>query len=134
MSRDNNPFINRPKHKHGAVPFDVIKLGHFIPALDHAISEAEKTLESIKSNPESPTFDNTALKMESGTELMGAVAHTYFNLMSAESDNKFKELAQEISPKLSAFKNRVLLDSKLFKRVKTLYESRDKKGYRLLSS
>jgi Zn-dependent oligopeptidase len=63
--------------------------------------------------------------MESGTELLETVAYTYFNLMSAESDNKFKELAQEISPKLSAFKNQVLLDSKLFERVKTLYENRD---------
>ena len=128
MSLKNNPFINRPKHKHGAVPFDDIKLEHFIPALDYAIAEAEKNLEFIKNNPESPTFDNTALQIESGTELMDAVANTYFNLMSAESDNKFKELAQEISPKLSAFKNKVLLDSKLFKRVKTRYESRDKDG------
>ena len=128
MSLDNNPFINRPQFKHGAVPFDDIKLEHFIPALDYAIAEAEKNLESIKNNPESPTFDNTALKMESGTELMGAVAHTYFNLMSAESNNKFKELAQEISPKLSAFNNKVLLDSKLFSRFQTLYENRDKDG------
>ena len=51
MSLKNNPFINRPKHKHGAVPFDDIKLEHFIPALDYAIAEAENTLESIKSNP-----------------------------------------------------------------------------------
>ena len=128
MSLKNNPFINKPKHKYHAVPFDDIKLEHFIPALDYAIAEAEKTLESIKNNPKSPTFDNTTLSMESGTELMDAVANTYFNLMSAESDNKFKELAQEISPKLSAFKNKVLLDSKLFDRVKTLYESRDKDG------
>ena len=76
MSIDKNPFINKPQHKHGAVPFDDIKLEHFIPALDYAISEAEKTLESIKSNPESPTFDNTALPMESGIELMEAVANT----------------------------------------------------------
>ena len=51
MSLENNPFINRPQHKHGAVPFDAIKLEHFIPALDYAIAEAEKNLESIKSNP-----------------------------------------------------------------------------------
>ena len=105
MSLKNNPFINRPKHKHGAVPFDDIKLEHFIPALDYAITEAEKNLESIKNNAESPTFDNTALPMESGAELMDVVANTYFNLMSAHSDNEFKELAQEISPKLSVFKN-----------------------------
>ena len=47
MSLENNPFINWPQLKHGAVPFDNIKLEHYIPALDHAIAEAEKTLKSI---------------------------------------------------------------------------------------
>ena len=126
MSLKNNPFINRPKYKHGAVPFDDIKLEHFKPALDHAIKEAEKTLESIKNNSDTPTFDNTALPLECGTELMETVANTYFNLMGAESDNKFKELAQKISPQLSAFKNKVLLDPKLFERLKVLYKNRDK--------
>ena len=123
MSLENNPFINRPKYKHGAVPFDDIKLEHFIPALDHAITEAEKTLESIKNNSDAPTFDNTALPLESSTELMKTVSLTYFNLMGAESDNDFKELAQQISPKLSAFDNNVYLDSKLFVRVKHLYDN-----------
>ena len=125
MSLENNPFVNKLQHKHGAVPFDTIKLKHFIPALNHAIAEAEKNLESIKNNSDPPTFENTALPMESGTELMETVAYTYFNLMGAESDNKFKELAQKISPTLSVFKNKVLLDSKLFERVKTLYENKD---------
>ena len=124
MSLETNPFINSPQYKYGAVPFDYIKMEHFIPALDHAITEAKKTLESIKNNFEPPTFDNTVIPMESGTELLETVTNTYFNLMGAESDNKFKELAQDISPKLSAFNNQVLLDSKLFERVKTLYENR----------
>ena len=45
--------------------------------------------------------------------------------MSAESDNDFKELAQQISPKLSAFSNKIHLDSKLFEKVKHLYENMD---------
>ena len=125
MSIENNPLVKQSPHKYGAVPFDEIKQEHFIPALDYAIAEAEKTLESIKNNPDTPTFDNTSLPMENGTELLETVANTYFNLMSAESDDIFKELAQEISPKLSAFRNQVLLDSKLFERVKTLYENRN---------
>ena len=48
MSLKNNPFINRPKHKHGAVPFDNIKQEHFIPALDYAIQEAKHKLEEVK--------------------------------------------------------------------------------------
>ena len=69
MSLETNPFINRPQHKHGAVPFDDIKMEHFIPAVDHAISEAEKALESIKNNSDTPTFENTAIPMESSSEL-----------------------------------------------------------------
>ena len=64
MSLENNPFINRPNHKRGAVPFDEIKQAHFIPALDYAIVEAERALEAIKNNPNTPTFDNTSLPME----------------------------------------------------------------------
>ena len=48
MSLKKNPFINRPQHKHGAVPFDDIKLEHFIPALDYALAEAEKPQDEIK--------------------------------------------------------------------------------------
>ena len=50
MSLKNNPFINRPKYKHGAVPFNDIELEHFIPALDYAITKAEKNLEFIIKN------------------------------------------------------------------------------------
>ena len=128
MTLEKNPLIISSNYKYGAVPFDKIKLKHFMPALDYAIGEADKAMETVKKNPDSPTFDNTALPMECGTELMDMVANIYFNLMGAESDNKFKELAQQISPKLSAFKNKVLLDPKLFIRVKTLYENRDKDG------
>ena len=79
----------------------------------------------MKTNTDAANFENTALPMETCSELMGTIAHTYFNLMSAESDNDFKELAQQISPKLSAFSNNIHLDSKLFEKVKHLYENMD---------
>ena len=46
----------------------------------------------IINNPKDATFENTILEMENGTELMEHIAHVYFNLMGAESNNKFKEL------------------------------------------
>jgi len=125
MSIENNPIVQTSKYKHGAVPFDAIKLEHFIPALDYAIEKANETFVAIKNNSDKPTFENTILAMEHGTELMGHVAQIYFNLRGAESNNEFKELAQEISPKLSAFGNKVHLDQILFNRIKVLYENRN---------
>ena len=101
MSLENNPLILKSNLNYGAIPFNEIKLEHFMPALEHAINEAEKKLEKIINDPNVATFDNTILEMESGTELMENIAHIYFNIMGAESNNKFKELAQQISPKLS---------------------------------
>ena len=48
MALENNPIISTSKYKYGAVPFDEIKLEHFIPALDYAIEKAEKTLETMR--------------------------------------------------------------------------------------
>jgi len=126
MSLKTNPLINKSNLRHGAVPFDNIKLEHFIPALDYAIKEADKTLDMVISNSDSPTFENTALPMENGFELIEIIANTYFNMMGAESDNTFKELAQQISPKISAISNKVLLNSKLFERIKVLHENKEK--------
>jgi Zn-dependent oligopeptidase len=125
MSIENNPLVKPSLHKYGAVSFDEIKQKHFIPALEYAIKDAEKILDEVKNNTDAANFENTALPMETCSELMGTIAHTYFNLMSAESDNDFKELAQQISPKLSAFSNNVHLNSKLFEKAKHLYENMD---------
>ena len=125
MSIDSNPLVKPSPHKYGAVPFDDIKQEHFIPALEYAIKKAEATLDEIKNNNDRPTFENTALPMETCSELMETISLTYFNLMGANSDNDFKELAQQISPKLSAFSNNVHLDSKLFEKVKYIYENMD---------
>ncbi len=122
MSLENNPLILKSNLNYGAIPFNEIKLEHFMPALEYAINEAEKKLEKIINDPNVATFDNTILEMESGTELMENIAHIYFNIMGAESNNKFKELAQQISPKLSEFSNKVLLNSKFFKRIQFLHE------------
>ena len=80
MSIRSNPIIQTSKYKHGAVPFEEIKLEHFIPALDYAIEKADETFNAVKNNSENPTFENTILAMEHGSELMGHVAQIYFNL------------------------------------------------------
>ena len=111
MSLKNNPLIHKSTLKYGAVPFDAIKQEHYIPALDYAIKLAEEKLDEIKNNSNTPTFKNTSLPLETSNELMETVVQTYFNIMQAESDNDFKELAQEISPKISILENNKLLSS-----------------------
>ena len=60
-----------------------------------------------------------------GTGLqLDRITSIFFNLNSAETNDEIQKIAQEISPALSDFKNDLLLNEKLFKRVKQVYENR----------
>ena len=52
MALENNPLILKSNLKYGAVPFNEIKLEHFMPALEYSINQAEKNLEQIINNHE----------------------------------------------------------------------------------
>jgi|GEM_PF-2860740 len=118
-----NPLLEKKyKHRLGAIPFDKIKTEHFMPAIEKSLEQAKTTLKKVKSNPEPATFENTIVALEHGSELLERVSGIYFNLLSAESDNEFKALAQQISPMLAEFGSKVMTDAVLFDRIKQIYD------------
>ena len=72
--------------------------------------------------PEPPTFDNT-ISFSVPDNLLGRVGNVFFNLLSAETNDDMDALAQKMSPILTEHANNVLLNEKLFARVKAVYES-----------
>ncbi|MDD4223756.1 MAG: M3 family metallopeptidase [Candidatus Cloacimonetes bacterium] len=123
MTQSANPLL-RPKNEHRlqAIPFDEIKTGHFMPAIEAALKTAREEVEALKSNPAEPNFENTILALELSGEKLDYVAGIYFNLLSAESDAEFKALAQQISPLLAEFSSSISTDPVIFARVKKVWE------------
>ena len=122
---ENNPLINPPKLKYDAIPFDLIKMEHFEPAVNFALAEAKRKLTDIEENPDGPTFENTILAMECAGDLLGRVTRVYGLLHAHESDNKFKDLALKLNPLLSEYSHHIITNKTLFKRVKNVYENQD---------
>ncbi|WP_413577254.1 M3 family metallopeptidase [Bdellovibrio sp. HCB290] len=120
----NNPFLMPFTAKDQAVPFDKIKVEHYLPALDEAVKLAKANIEKIKSNTATPDFENTIFALEQATELAGVIAGVYGNLESANSDESFQALAKDIYPKLTAMESDISLDEEIFKRVKQVYDNR----------
>ena len=117
----NNPLLK----SFDTAPFSKIKNEHFLPAIKTLIEITKSEIDSISLNSDLPTFKNTVealaytgLKLERATSI-------FFNLNSAETNEEIQNLAQEISPLLTDFKNDLLLNEDLFKRVKTVYGSSD---------
>jgi len=107
-------------------PFSKIKNEHYIPAFTTLIESTNKEIEEIVNNTAAPTFKNTIEALEHTGEQLNRVSSIFFNLNSAETSPELQKIAQEVSPLLTKFKNDLLLNEALFKKVKTVHTSIDK--------
>ena len=121
-----NPFLAPYPTPHGTVPFDRIKLEHYQPALMEGIRQQNAEIEAIVANPEAPTFENTIEAYEASGELLNRVSGVFGNLMSAETSDEMQALARELMPILTEHSNNIILNEGLFKRIKAVYDQREK--------
>ena len=113
-----NPFYTTYQY----IPFDKIKEEDYEPAMLKGIEEEDQEIDRIVNNPDAPTFENTIEAMERSGQLLDKVTTVFFNLLSAETTDFLDELAQKMSPILSEHSNNIMLNERLFKRVKAVYD------------
>ncbi len=106
-------------------PFAKIKDQDFLPAIKQLIEEAKNEIDVIANNKEIPSYKNTIEALDFSGELLDRVTSLFFNLNSAETNDKIQKIAQKVSPMLSEFSNDIRLNKKLFKRIKALHEIKD---------
>lgn len=106
-------------------PFSKIKNAHFKPAFLQAIADAKAEIDAITSNTDAPTFENTVVALDYSGQRLDRISSVFFNLNSAETNDEIQKIAQEVSPLLSEFSNDITLNEELFKRIKTVYESKN---------
>lgn len=106
-------------------PFSQIKNEHFLPAISQLIEASKNEIDAIAGQTEDPSFENTIEALEFSGEQLGRVTRIFFNLNSAETNEEIQRIAQEVSPMLSEFRNDLILNEKLFQRIKAVYEKRE---------
>ncbi|MYM93882.1 dipeptidyl carboxypeptidase II [Rugamonas sp. FT81W] len=106
--------------------FDKIKDEHFQPAFVEGMRIQLKEIEAIANNKKPATFENTIVAMEKSGELLTRVQTTFGNLQGANTNDKLDAIDSEMSPKLAAHGDAIYLNPKLYARVKSLYDNRDK--------
>ncbi len=116
-----NPLLK----EYNTAPFSKIENKHFLPAISQLIEDTKAEIESITSNSEAPTFENTIEALENTGEKLDRATSIFFNLNSAETNDEIQKLAQEISPMLTEFSNDMLLNESLFERIKSVYKQKD---------
>jgi peptidyl-dipeptidase Dcp len=126
-----NPFFQAYDTPYNVPPFDKIKNEHFKPAILEGIKKHEEEINAIANSSAAPTFDNTILAMENAGELLSNVNVVFSNFNSANTNKEIQSIAKETAPNLSAHRDNIYLNEKLFARVKALWDKKETLGLNL---
>jgi peptidyl-dipeptidase Dcp len=121
----NNPLLKDFDNKYGIPPFEEIKIEHYLPAFKESIERHKIEINEIIKNTKKPDFENVLNAMEMSGSDLNKVSRVFYNLLSADSSDELNKIASEISPVLSRHNDEIILNQKLFSKIKVVYEQRD---------
>ena len=124
-SHQNPLLVKEFDTPHGAAPFDRIQLRHYAPAFGAALEQGRAEVAAIVQNPDKPTFENTIVALEMSGMLLERTSSIFFNLNEAETSPDMQALAQEVTPKITAYDNDITLNEALFERIKEVRQTAD---------
>ncbi len=118
-----NDLLQEWTGPYGGVPrFDEMKLEDLKPALEQGMASHLQEVLMISANPAPPTFENTILAMQQSGEALDR-AFTYYGIWSSNmSSPEFREIQQELAPKISEYSSKISQNKELFERIKAVYE------------
>lgn len=122
-----NPLLIPSSAPFQAVPFDKISTDDYEEAIVEGIKLQNKEIDAITSSTDEPSFENTIAALDrSGVVLNGAV-QTLSNLDAALGDTVLMNIMTKVTPILSDHSTNLLLNEKLFERIKAVYDKRNER-------
>ena len=126
-AKHDNVFFEEYDTPHHTVPFNRIRFEHYEEAFMEGIRRDDEIIEKTINDPEEPTFENTIARVDTSKgehyyDLLDRVSTVFSCMLSAETNDQLDELAQKLSPILTKHANDVMLNKRLFERVKHVYE------------
>ena len=119
-----NPFFAEWNTPYGVPPFDRITPAHFLPALERGMSLHDAEIDAITSDNDAPTFENVILAYDDSGQMLAQTELIFGMLCAAENTAEMQALQEQVMPMLAAHADKILLNEKLFERVKAVYDRR----------
>lgn len=127
VTADENPLLGKWTGPYGGVPpFDKVKVEYFKPALEAGMQENLEEAEKIASQTTAADFENTIAALERAGQTLDRVQRIYSIWSGNMSNPDFQIVQREMAPKLAAFNDKITQNEKLFKRIETVYNSKEK--------
>ncbi|MEW9516390.1 M3 family metallopeptidase [Streptomyces tubercidicus] len=124
----SNPFFEPSDLPYELPPFARIRNDHFLPAFTRGMADQLAEVVAIGAAAEPATFENTVEALERSGAVLGRVCRVFFNKVQSDTDEEVEALEVEITPRLAAHADMLLLDPALFGRLDALYGQRERLG------
>jgi peptidyl-dipeptidase Dcp len=124
---NQNPLLKNWTGNYGGVPaFNEYKISDLKPAIKIAIEEKLEEYNTIANNPKPATFENTIVAMEKAGKKLSRVK-AIFDLYSSNLNSpEFEPIEAEITPLFSGLDSKIYQNEKLFERIETVYNAKEK--------
>ncbi|MDE5883253.1 MAG: M3 family metallopeptidase [Muribaculaceae bacterium] len=120
----NNPLLVPSDAPFQTVPFNKIQLPDYEEAIMEAIKIHDGEIEAIVSTSEEPTFENTIAALDRSGSLLNESVLALSNLVEAVGDTTMMQMMTRVTPVLSDHSTGLLLNDKLWQRIKKVYENK----------
>lgn len=125
QSTTSNPLLGEFNTPHGTVPFDLISVDDYEPAVREGIRLGLQQVEAICNNRATPDFENTIVALENSGKELDRVLNIFFPLSSAMTDDRMMEISMTITPLLSDYSTAISLNTRLWEKIKYVWDHRD---------
>ena len=119
----SNVFLQEWDTPYGIPPFNKIKIGDYMPAIKAGIEQQNAEIQAIIDNQEAPSFENTVAAFDRSGALLEKVTNVLFNVSESDYTPELNAIVEEATPVISAHGDNLMMNPKLFERVKAVYEA-----------
>lgn len=117
--------MTNPLTAHSTLPYGIpdwasIRPEHILPAAREAMTVQRRTWESIATNSEAATVENTVVPFDESQEELSRVLSPAFTLFSSVGGPELDEIQAELGPELSEHTSSFWLDRRLFDRFNSI--------------
>lgn len=121
-----NPFLSAYNTPFNIPPFDKITDSDYLPAFKEGIARHNQEIEAIINNRALPDFDNTIVALDNAGQLLENVSYAFSGVYETISTPELQEIGAEVQPMLAAHSDEVMMNDRLFQRIKQVYDNRAK--------
>lgn len=119
----NNPLISGSNLPFGTMPLSKLTPADFEEGVLEGIKLQNEEINSIVSQNAAPTFENTIVPLDRSGEVLNRSILALSNLEAASGNPEIMEILAKVTPALSEHSSNIMLNEKLFDRVKQVYDS-----------